>query len=497
MTVDRRSSRLGPQGRGASPLCLVLPLWLCLASCRSPEPATAVLVVVDGDEDVANQLTSLEFRAVERSGERSLMPPYKVSLSLTGASRPLPLSLSLAAKDSRDSDLFRVEATGLRDGEAVVRQAALVKFRKGVTQRLDLYFARKCMSPDRLCGEAAQASQVCDSATGECRAIPEYAMLPVAGDGPLGGYVSVDGPDGDRDGGQEGGATRDDSGLDTGVDRTDGSDASQDSGEDDSGEDDAGEDDADEAGKDAGETDSGARDHGEDDCIDHACAHGLCVDGAGSYSCDCGDTGYQGDLCNEDIDECAGDNLCSGVAATGVAFSYPCEDTKPYYACPGMFPDWKIEERADRYSVNGDVVTDKMTGLQWLEVEIADVPIRETGASWQQAESFCADQTAADGGWRLPTLSEALSITDFSVTAWASLLPLSFTKQRTFRSTVKFVWTRSSYVGTTTTSDFEPDRGHEGVWVVGQGPGGGGVFWPVATNTGKQYYDRGAIQCVR
>jgi len=40
-----------------------------------------------------------------------------------------------------------------------------------------------------------------------------------------------------------------------------------------------------------------------DDCVGVVCVHGQCVDGADNFSCEC-DPGYQGRLCEREIDEC-------------------------------------------------------------------------------------------------------------------------------------------------------------------------------------------------
>jgi protein crumbs len=68
------------------------------------------------------------------------------------------------------------------------------------------------------------------------------------------------------------------------------------------------------------------------DCDSHPCQNnGRCVDGVGAFKCDCTGTGYSGDLCQNNIDECRAGNPC---LYNGVCFdsygSYIC-DCPPGY----------------------------------------------------------------------------------------------------------------------------------------------------------------------
>jgi hypothetical protein len=66
-----------------------------------------------------------------------------------------------------------------------------------------------------------------------------------------------------------------------------------------------------------------------DDCAMHGCVNGECVDGLNMYTCAC-ESGWQGELCDEDVDECAAnDMLCGDPLSQGA-----CENSPPgSYTC--------------------------------------------------------------------------------------------------------------------------------------------------------------------
>lgn len=55
-----------------------------------------------------------------------------------------------------------------------------------------------------------------------------------------------------------------------------------------------------------------------DDCVDVNCNSGQCVDGIGTFTCDC-EVGFSGELCEINIDNCEGincnDGTCQGTNA--------------------------------------------------------------------------------------------------------------------------------------------------------------------------------------
>ena len=72
-----------------------------------------------------------------------------------------------------------------------------------------------------------------------------------------------------------------------------------------------------------------------DDCDGIACENGgFCVDGRRSYSCDCDGSGYEGDLCQTDIDECTEGTATCDPKGTATCVNSPggfsC-DCKPRY----------------------------------------------------------------------------------------------------------------------------------------------------------------------
>ncbi|XP_049806323.1 protein crumbs [Schistocerca nitens] len=67
-----------------------------------------------------------------------------------------------------------------------------------------------------------------------------------------------------------------------------------------------------------------------DDCaaVRNPCNTGKCIDGNGTFLCDCSDTGFEGDYCEIDIDECA---LRTALCAIGRFHS--CENVPGSYRC--------------------------------------------------------------------------------------------------------------------------------------------------------------------
>lgn len=58
-------------------------------------------------------------------------------------------------------------------------------------------------------------------------------------------------------------------------------------------------------------------------CFDNECRNGAkCLDARANYTCDCL-AGYEGDLCQTDIDECVGNSCLNGKCVDGVA-NYTC-----------------------------------------------------------------------------------------------------------------------------------------------------------------------------
>lgn len=60
------------------------------------------------------------------------------------------------------------------------------------------------------------------------------------------------------------------------------------------------------------------------------------------------------------------------------------------------------------YSLNGDLVTDNVTGLVWQRVSSPEQ------LSWQPARDYCRDLAVDGGGFRLPTRIELASIVDYT-----------------------------------------------------------------------------------
>ena len=62
------------------------------------------------------------------------------------------------------------------------------------------------------------------------------------------------------------------------------------------------------------------------ECQQRPCLNGgRCIDGINNFTCDCSNTGYEGYLCEVDVDECStGNNPCVRGRCLNSAGSYNC-----------------------------------------------------------------------------------------------------------------------------------------------------------------------------
>jgi hypothetical protein len=141
--------------------------------------------------------------------------------------------------------------------------------------------------------------------------------------------------------------------------------------------------------------------------------------------------------------------------------------------CTGTGQDGEIQAGVEwpepRFTDNGDVVTDNLTGLMWTKN--ANLPGGDK--TWQQALDYCNNLTLGGyNDWRLPNQKELYSLTDFS--RYHPSLPTGhpFTNVQD-----DFYWS------STTDTSWDPDY----AWVVSMGNGYGGgdnksyhyYVWPV------------------
>lgn len=193
-----------------------------------------------------------------------------------------------------------------------------------------------------------------------------------------------------------------------------------------------------------------------DDCPGNQCQNGShCVDGIGSYTCDCTGTQFRGVRCATAIPAaCPAINTCT--------FEYPCVATGAgNYTCLGQYADWPMPNRAAQAphpmsydtSIAG-VVVDIVTGLVWQKV----VPSKYAGCaastdcSLSEARSYCQN-LYLDGkdDWRLPSYIELESLVDetkANIALDTAFLPLAAV---------------GSYTTFATTSLYRPFGGYRGV----------------------------------
>jgi Notch-like protein len=101
-------------------------------------------------------------------------------------------------------------------------------------------------------------------------------------------------------------------------------------------------------------------DNNIDDCVEDACANGgVCVDGIASFTCDCAE-GYEGAACEDNIDDCD-PNPCAndGVCEDGVA-SFTCACVEGF---EGTLCDNNIDDCIDAACANGGVCLDGVAGF--------------------------------------------------------------------------------------------------------------------------------------
>jgi hypothetical protein len=169
-----------------------------------------------------------------------------------------------------------------------------------------------------------------------------------------------------------------------------------------------------------------------DVCSPNPCQHGgSCSRTSQGALCSClAGAGYDGATCQNDIDECAGPNVCSSP-------DYPCvQTTAPGYTCQGQFADWPMPGGAAvaaSYDTSmAGIVVDKVTGLTWQRFlpGSADLAgdkyvgcVKASGAqdsicTWVQAKAYCSSLVLSGySDWRLPSKIELESIMDSATTS--------------------------------------------------------------------------------
>jgi hypothetical protein len=128
--------------------------------------------------------------------------------------------------------------------------------------------------------------------------------------------------------------------------------------------------------------------------------------------------------------------VCAGNACPA---AYPCQPLGASYTCRGQFAEWpmpdttgsaKVSTTTFRSSVDGETLTDSVTGLMWQATIPTAAPGCASGqampstdqansdgtCTFSEAKSYCDALTV--GGhddWRMPTKIEMESVVDFSV----------------------------------------------------------------------------------
>jgi len=162
------------------------------------------------------------------------------------------------------------------------------------------------------------------------------------------------------------------------------------------------------------------------------------------------------EVCDNHIDDdCDGltdeeDPACGGAGLlpdTGQTACY--DDNGDQISCPSSGASFYGQDAQyagiqPNHGDNGDgTVTDNVTGLTWQQTP------QDMGLSWQDAVDYCESlELAGYGDWRMPTLKELFSISDFSQ-GWPYLDTTHFDMAGTFVSKDEQYWADNDYVGTT------------------------------------------------
>lgn len=89
-------------------------------------------------------------------------------------------------------------------------------------------------------------------------------------------------------------------------------------------------------------------------------------------------------------------------------------------------PSLATAQTRDDFSVNGDIVTDNRTLLDWEKVGVTQA---EGAKTWTGAIQYCSSLTLGDKAWRLPTIKELESIIDVDKTPAPRIDDQTFTAE--------------------------------------------------------------------
>jgi hypothetical protein len=193
--------------------------------------------------------------------------------------------------------------------------------------------------------------------------------------------------------------------------------------------------------------------------------------------------------------------ICSPAPATGtvggtdVSTTVTC--TCPSGStCVANWADWRIPpDEPTNYTDNGDgTVTDNVTGLVWQQT-----PPSST-FNLNEAIAYCQGLSLGSfsSGWRLPSIVELSSITDYNPTAYAaSAVNTTFFPSTNAGTYDSFLWSSSPYVYPGDSSvgppllihaDTSGSAGGSSAGGSAGGPDGGsegtGYYWAVYLNDG-------------
>jgi hypothetical protein len=153
-----------------------------------------------------------------------------------------------------------------------------------------------------------------------------------------------------------------------------------------------------------------------DDCDPNLCQNGgVCIDAIGSYSCDCTGTGFEGDTCESNIDDCD-PNLCQngGVCIDGVN-SAVCDCTNTGFT--GDSCETNIDDCDPNLCQNGGVCIDAIGSYS---CDCTDTGF--TGDTCEEAEEAsyngCTKSTATDYTGTDPVVVQF----DFSIGTWCGIV---------------------------------------------------------------------------
>jgi hypothetical protein len=157
-----------------------------------------------------------------------------------------------------------------------------------------------------------------------------------------------------------------------------------------------------------------------------SCSNGACTGAAGAASCctNACTSGATQCLSGTTLQTCGLSGACTALSSSTCGSGLVCERSTPADCLDPNWAEWPMPNslvevsagapNQESYTDNGDgTVTDNVTSLMWQQ-NIPGTTVTPQSFTWSQALAYCP--TLALGGhndWRLPTITELVSLLDY------------------------------------------------------------------------------------